>query len=104
MKLTLKDFFEDLPKTFLELMQAASQLSPTSERYTQVVGAIALLLDVIVFQEDAERFRELMREVGLAVPTDTAKRILKTAQQGLNEEQQKWLQSQIDAILSGAIE
>lgn len=94
----------DLPTSFLELMNAAASVPPESDRYGQIVGAIALLLSSIVCKRDADLFRGLMREVGLSVPTDAAKRILKTAQNGLNENQREWLQGQIDAILNGNVE
>jgi len=94
--------FLDLPASFLELMTAAANIPPESSRYGQIAGSIALLLSTIVYRQDAELFRGLMREVGLSVPTDAAKRILKTAQQGLDEDQRGWLQTQIDAILQGS--
>lgn len=93
--------FLDLPTSFLELMTAAANVPPESSRYGQIVGSIALLLSTIVCKQDADLFRGLMREVGLSVPTDAAKRILKTAQQALDEDQKGWLQIQIDAILAG---
>lgn len=90
-----------LPASFIALMHLAANTPPTCDRYPHTVGAIALLLSAIANQEDADLFRGLLREIALAVSNSTAKRILKLAQQGLAEEQQQWLQAQIEAVLAG---
>lgn len=94
----------ELPGSFVDLMTAAANTPTDSSQYAEIAGSIALFLSSIACQQNVELFQELMREVGLSVPTDAAKKIFKTVQQWLDIEEKAWLQTQIEAILSGNTE
>lgn len=93
----------DEAKSIPELRSLLETASRQHDQDTlrRAVGAIALLLGNTVRQQDAQLFRDAVREIGISVDTVNARWIFRIVKQDLTPELQEWMDGAIAGIMAG---